>query len=81
MTPQLIGLAVLLIFLLGFLAGLGVETGASRTRGARQAAQQRKLNEMWCVLHEQQEPNKLRRAASARALASHGYVTDHEEIN
>lgn len=70
MTPLvLIGSAVLLIFLLGFLVGLGVETGASRARGMRQAAQQRALNEMWCVLHEQQEPNELRRAASSQALA------------
>ncbi|MGH7867021.1 MAG: hypothetical protein ACREP9_05145 [Candidatus Dormibacteraceae bacterium] len=53
----LIGLAALLIFLLGLLAGLGMETSASRTRGARQAAQQRRLNEMWRVLHGEQEPN------------------------
>jgi|GEM_PF-3916405 hypothetical protein len=77
----MISLAVLLIFLLGFLAGQGVETCSSMTRGKRQAAQQRKLNEMWRTLHGQQGPNELRHAASARAVAPYVYVTDHEEVD
>lgn len=47
MTPlMLVGLAVLLIFVLGFMTGHGVETRASMTRGKRQAELQREINEM-----------------------------------
>lgn len=82
MTPVLlIGSAILLIFLLGFLTGVGVETCVTITRGTRQAAQQRMLNEMWCALREQQASNELRRAASARTVAPYGYVTDDEEVD
>lgn len=82
MTPVLlIGLAVLLIFLLGVLAGLGVQTGAAIARARRQAAQQRELNEMWCFLRERQGPNVPWHPASARAAVPYAYVTDCEEID
>lgn len=81
-TPLLqVGLAVLLIFLFGFLTGLGVDTRTSVTRGKRQAARQRTLNEMWCALHEQQETNELSGAAPARPVAPYVYVTAHEEVD
>lgn len=76
-----IGLVTVLIFLLGFLTGLGVDTRTSVTRGKRQAARQRTLNEMWRVLHEQLEANEPRRAASARPVAPYVYVTTHEELD
>jgi len=47
MTPLMwVGLAILLIFSLGFLTGQGVETRTSMTRGKRQAARQREMNAM-----------------------------------
>jgi hypothetical protein len=80
-TPLLlIGLAVVLIFLLGFLAGLGVERGATIARGKRQAAQQRMLNEMWCTLREQQE-HELRHAVSTQAGSPYIYDTSHGEVD
>ncbi|MGH3694080.1 MAG: hypothetical protein ACRDRX_08885 [Pseudonocardiaceae bacterium] len=83
MTPVLlIGLTVLLIFLLGFLAGLGVQTRAAAARATRQAAQQRELNEMRCFLRARQGgPNALRHAAATQAAVPYAYVTDHEEID
>jgi hypothetical protein len=52
MTPlMLVSLGVLLIFVLGVLTGQGIETRSSRTRGRRQAALQRELNEMRRATH------------------------------
>jgi len=76
----LVGFVVLFVFLLGFLAGHGVETRISMTRGKRQAVMQHKLNEMCRALHEQ-EANESRHVTFARPFAPYAYIVDHEEIN
>lgn len=49
----LLGLAILLVFLLGLLVGTGLTTRVQDTRDRRQAARQRELNDQAQALREQ----------------------------
>ena len=74
----LILLGVLSIFLIGFLVGLAAETSASIARGARQAAERRKLNELWCALQEQDSKDS-RYPTDVRHLVPYAYAADYED--
>lgn len=79
MTPLvLVGIAALLIFLIGFMAGQGVETRTSMTRSNRLAARQRQLNEQCRALRDPQA-NELHLVAVARPMTRYAYVTGDEE--
>ncbi len=80
MTPiLLVGLAALLIFLLGFLAGQGVETHTSMSRGKRQAARQREINVLCRAL--QGSDDELHLIAAVGPLSRYTHIACHEEAD